>query len=79
MRIGTRARVASDEYAKGDPSDFALWKKADAEDEAVGAAWDDVLDACALVQTARRLAGGQVERLGDGARDARGLRCEIVL
>jgi predicted RNase H-like nuclease len=44
-----------------------------------GAAWDDVLDACALVQTARRLVRGAVERLGDGARDARGLRCEIVL
>ena len=44
-----------------------------------GAAWDDVLDACALVETARRLAAGEVERLGDGARDARGLRCEIVL
>ena len=38
IKIG--ARVASDEYAKSDPSDFALWKKADAEDEAVGAAWD---------------------------------------
>ncbi len=38
IKVG--ARVASDEYAKGDPSDFALWKKADAEDEAVGAAWD---------------------------------------
>jgi cysteinyl-tRNA synthetase len=38
IRVG--ARVASDEYAKGDPSDFALWKTADAEDEAVGAAWD---------------------------------------
>ena len=38
IRVG--ARVASDEYAKGDPSDFALWKKADAEDEAVGAVWD---------------------------------------
>lgn len=44
-----------------------------------GAAWDDVLDACALVHTARRLVHGAVERLGDGARDARGLRCEIVL
>jgi cysteinyl-tRNA synthetase len=32
--------VASDEYAKDDPSDFALWKTADAEDESVGAAWD---------------------------------------
>ena len=38
IKVG--ARVASDEYAKGDPSDFALWKKADAEDETVGAAWD---------------------------------------
>jgi len=38
IKVG--ARVVSDEYAKGDPSDFALWKKADAEDEAVGAAWD---------------------------------------
>jgi len=38
IKVG--ARVASDEYAKGDPSDFALWKKVDAEDEAVGAAWD---------------------------------------
>jgi len=44
-----------------------------------GTAWDDVLDACALVHTARRLVHGAVERLGDGARDARGLRCEIVL
>ena len=44
-----------------------------------GAAWDDVLDACALVHTARRLVHGAVERLGDGACDVRGLRCEIVL
>ena len=44
-----------------------------------GAAWDDVLDACALVETARRLVDGAVERLGDGSRDHRGLRCEIVL
>lgn len=45
----------------------------------IGAAWDDVLDAGALVYTARRLVTGAVERLGDGARDRRGLRCEIVL
>ena len=38
IKVG--ARVASDEYSKGDPSDFALWKKADPEDESVGAAWD---------------------------------------
>src|SRR6185295_628014 len=34
------ARVASDEYAKDDPRDFALWKRATPDDEAVGAAWD---------------------------------------
>ena len=38
IKVG--ARVASDEYAKENPSDFALWKKADALDEQVGAAWD---------------------------------------
>ena len=38
IKVG--ARVASDEYAKDDPRDFALWKKADEEDERVGAAWD---------------------------------------
>jgi cysteinyl-tRNA synthetase len=39
-QIKVGARVSSDEYAKDDPSDFALWKKADDEDESVGAAWD---------------------------------------
>jgi cysteinyl-tRNA synthetase len=34
------ARVASDEYAKEDVRDFALWKLGTADDEAVGAAWD---------------------------------------
>jgi cysteinyl-tRNA synthetase len=38
IKVG--ARVSSDEYAKDDPRDFALWKKADALDEQVGAAWD---------------------------------------
>jgi cysteinyl-tRNA synthetase len=38
IKVG--ARVASDEYAKDNPSDFALWKKASADDEKVGAAWD---------------------------------------
>jgi cysteinyl-tRNA synthetase len=38
IRVG--ARVSSDEYAKEDPRDFALWKAADAVDEQVGAAWD---------------------------------------
>jgi predicted RNase H-like nuclease len=36
-----------------------------------GAAADDVLDALALVHTARHIAAGTGERLGDGARDAR--------
>jgi cysteinyl-tRNA synthetase len=34
------ARVSSDEYAKEDVRDFALWKAATPDDEAVGAAWD---------------------------------------
>ena len=38
VKVG--ARVASDEYAKDNPSDFALWKAANAVDEQVGSAWD---------------------------------------
>jgi cysteinyl-tRNA synthetase len=38
LKLG--ARVASDEYAKDDPRDFALWKKAEPADEQVGAAWE---------------------------------------
>src|SRR5256712_12104792 len=34
------ARVATDKYDKESVSDFALWKKAHAEDEKLGAAWD---------------------------------------
>jgi cysteinyl-tRNA synthetase len=34
------SRVSSDEYAKEDARDFALWKATSQEDEAVGAAWD---------------------------------------
>jgi predicted RNase H-like nuclease len=40
---------------------------------------DDVLDARAVLWTARRLARGRAERLGDGAVDGRGLRMEIVV
>jgi cysteinyl-tRNA synthetase len=45
-RIDTRelktgaSGVTSDEYSKEDARDFALWKAAKPEDEAVGAAWD---------------------------------------
>ena len=35
-----RARVAADKYDKESVSDFALWKKAQPEDERLGAAWD---------------------------------------
>jgi cysteinyl-tRNA synthetase len=38
LRAG--ARVAADKYDKESVSDFALWKKAQAHDEKVGAAWD---------------------------------------
>ena len=44
-RVDTRelkagARVQSDEYAKEDVQDFALWKAASPADETAGAAWD---------------------------------------
>ncbi|HEV2034915.1 MAG TPA: cysteine--tRNA ligase [Candidatus Dormibacteraeota bacterium] len=38
LRAG--ARVAADKYDKESVSDFALWKKAQPGDEALGAAWD---------------------------------------
>jgi cysteinyl-tRNA synthetase len=40
LKTGASERVSSDEYAKEDARDFALWKAAKAEDEQVGAAWD---------------------------------------
>lgn len=43
-----------------------------------GARADDVLDALVLVRTARRIADGTAERLGDGSVDERGLRMEIA-
>ncbi len=44
-----------------------------------GAKTDDVLDALAVAVTAWRFTIGDVEHLGDGALDARGLRMEIVV
>ena len=44
-----------------------------------GTAPDDVLDAAVLVLTAARVRDGRAERLGDGARDGRGLRMEVVV
>ncbi|UCD25047.1 MAG: cysteine--tRNA ligase, partial [Gemmatimonadota bacterium] len=38
LKVGSR--VASDEYAKEDARDFALWKAVAPEDEDVGAAWE---------------------------------------
>jgi cysteinyl-tRNA synthetase len=40
LKTGASERVSSDEYAKEDARDFALWKATKAEDEKVGAAWD---------------------------------------
>ena len=40
LKAGASERVSSDEYAKEDARDFALWKAAKAEDEEVGAAWE---------------------------------------
>src|SRR3989440_4245779 len=43
-----------------------------------GAARDDVLDAYALLWSARRARRGKARVLGGNERDARGLKCEIV-
>jgi cysteinyl-tRNA synthetase len=40
LKTGASERVSSDEYAKEDARDFALWKAAKPEDEEVGAVWD---------------------------------------
>lgn len=40
LKSGASGRVSADEYAKEDARDFVLWKRAQPEDEAVGAAWD---------------------------------------
>jgi cysteinyl-tRNA synthetase len=40
LRAGASQRVSADEYGKEDARDFALWKAARPEEEAVGAAWD---------------------------------------
>jgi cysteinyl-tRNA synthetase len=40
LKTGASERVSSDEYAKEDARDFALWKATKPEDEKVGAAWD---------------------------------------
>lgn len=42
-----------------------------------GAKPDDLLDACVLTLTARRIAGGKAVCLDSGARDRRGLKMEI--
>jgi cysteinyl-tRNA synthetase len=40
LKAGAGGRVSADEYSKEDVRDFALWKAAQPQDEAVGAAWD---------------------------------------
>jgi cysteinyl-tRNA synthetase len=40
LKTGASGRASSDEYAKEDARDFALWKAASPVDEQVGAAWD---------------------------------------
>lgn len=40
LKAGASQRVRSDEYAKEDARDFAIWKAAEPGDEEVGAAWD---------------------------------------
>ncbi|MFL5534703.1 MAG: cysteine--tRNA ligase, partial [Gemmatimonadales bacterium] len=40
LKTGASERVSTDEYAKEDARDFALWKAAKPEDEEVAAAWE---------------------------------------
>lgn len=40
LKAGASGRISTDEYAKEDARDFVLWKAAQPDDEAVGAAWD---------------------------------------
>ncbi len=40
LKAGAGGRVSADEYTKEDVRDFALWKAAQPQDDAVGAAWD---------------------------------------
>ena len=40
LKTGASERVSADDYAKEDARDFALWKAARPDDEAVGAVWD---------------------------------------
>jgi cysteinyl-tRNA synthetase len=40
LKTGAGGGVSSDEYSKEDARDFALWKAAKPDDEAVGAVWD---------------------------------------
>jgi predicted RNase H-like nuclease len=51
---------------------------ADLPDSLPGAAADDIADAAVLALVAAAVVAGRAEHIGDGARDARGLRMEIV-
>lgn len=81
-RLGGEPCVHAKRTAEGRTERLALLRGAGLGDLAglrlAGAAPDDVLDAAALTLTAARVRDGAAERLGDGARDARGLRMEVV-
>jgi predicted RNase H-like nuclease len=70
-RAGQRQRVALLSDRVGDVVGLV-------ERRPAGTAVDDVLDALALALTARRLAEGVSERLGDGALDRRGRPMQVV-
>jgi predicted RNase H-like nuclease len=81
-RLAGRPCVHAKRTAEGRAERLALLRGAGLGDltslRLPGAAPDDVLDAVALTLTAARVRDDVAERLGDGARDARGLRMEIV-
>jgi predicted RNase H-like nuclease len=69
--LGRAERLASLERVFGDVGEGSAARLP-------GARPDDVLDAYAVLWSARRFASAKATRLGDGRRDSRGLRMEIV-
>ncbi len=84
-RLGGAGRMASKKTAAGVGERVAALRRwLPGIDEALSRApvpvpVDDALDALACAWTANRILAGQVERLGDGARDSRGLLMQIVV
>jgi predicted RNase H-like nuclease len=84
-RLGGTHRMASKKTASGVGARVAALRRwlPDVDEALSGAPGpvpvDDALDALVCAWTADRMLAGRVERLGDGARDGRGLLMQIVV